>query len=364
MIKLLRNPARREERRGYLISAYVGGNGGGKTACMIWDSIPALEAGRPVLSTVRILDYNNPRPCNDEMCADNPDRLDHFKMRPTPAGREAMIRNQKRLFLYGPTADLEPVERRSTGIHQAAHPLWIPWTTWEQLLTIEFGEVLADEMTGIAEARAAQSLPVAVVNQLQQLRRSDIPFRYTCPSWERADLSLRQPTQTVTLCKGRFKKVAPMEGDLERVVKIRRLLRWKTYDAQELTELTEGKRAELKAEVGDWYWGPGSPAWLAYDTFAPVLTVGFVTEAGRCHKCNGTRPVPKCMCGPTVGRNEAGSAGAPARRRASGEDGRTAAPDRCANRRTAQPDAPAAAELGMPEFPDTPTRVGDTALTH
>jgi len=316
VMRKFRNPEKRDARRAFLISAYVGGNGGGKTAAMVWDALPSLEAGRPVLSTVRILDYENPRPCDDELCQENPDRFDHFMMRPTPEGREAMIRNQKRIALFGPQADQELVDEVSTGVHGAPHPLWIPWTEWEQLLLMKFGEVLADEITGILESRGSQSMPIAIINHLQQLRRADIPFRYTSPAWERADLSLRQPTQTVTVCRGMLRTDAPQDGEMERVVKARRLFRWKTYDAMQLTEMTEGKRGELRPEVADWHWGPGSPAWAAYDTFAPVLTVGYVTESGRCHKCNGTRPTPKCSCGPSDAGKAAQATGAAARRRA------------------------------------------------
>ncbi|MEV5004017.1 hypothetical protein [Nocardioides sp. LML1-1-1.1] len=317
VMKMFRNTEKRDRRRAYLVCAYVGANGGGKTAAMVWDALPSLEAGRPVLSTVRILDYENPRQCDDEMCQENPDRFDHFMMRPTDAGREAMIRNQKRMALFGPNADLEHVEEVSTGVHRAPHPLWIPWVEWQQLLDMRFGEVLADEITGIAEARGSQTMPFAIINHLQQLRRADIPFRYTSPAWDRADLSLRQPTQTVTVCKGSWSTDAPQDGDMQRVIRARRMFKWRTYDAMELTELTEGKRTELTPEVKDRHWGPGSPAFAAYDTFAPVLTVGFVTESGRCHKCNGTRPTPKCSCAPrTYGAPEQAPDGAPARRRA------------------------------------------------
>ena len=301
MIKGLRNDVKRARRRSYGITAYTGANGGGKTAAMVWDALPSLEAGRPILSTVRILDYENPRECDDPECAANPDRLGHIMRVPTEEGRKAEVRNQRALFFHGPYARLEPVEMRDVGVHQAAHPLWIPWTNWQQLLDFNFGEVLADEMTGIAESRQAASLPTMVLNHLQQLRRADIPFRYTCPAWERADLSLRQPTQSVTVCRGFLKREAPMHGDQARLWRAARLFKWRTYDAQGLTELTEGKRGELTPEVSDWHWGPGSPAWSAYDTFAPVLQVGTVSESGRCHRCGGTRKAPVCSCEPSHG---------------------------------------------------------------
>lgn len=282
---------------------------------MVSDAIPDLEAGRPVLSTVRILDYDNPRDCDDERCMENPDRLAHFRMVPTEEGRQAEIRNAKRLFFDGENATLEPVERVSLGVHAAAHPLWIPWTRWDQLLSFNFGRVMADEMTGIASSRDSQTLPSEVLNHLQQLRRADIPFAYTCPDWARADKSLREPTQAVTVCTGFFATEAPMQGDMERVWKARRLFKWQTYDARTLDELTEGRRNDLGAEVVEWHWGPDSHAFSSYDTFAPVLTVGTVSESGRCFRCGGNRRPSPCKCSDHHAHDEPADGGAPAAKR-------------------------------------------------
>lgn len=292
----LQNPKKRSRRRGFMISAYVGANGGGKTAAMVWDSIPDLEAGRPILSTVRIQDYANPRPCDDDECASNPSRLGHFKLQPTEDGRKTAIANAKRLFFEGDTARQDAIEMEVVGVHQAAHDLWIPWSRWDQLLKFNFGRVLADEMTGIASSRESMTLPSEVLNMLQQLRRDDIPFGYTCPDWARADKGLREPTQAVTVCKGFFPKEAPSLGDQQRVVRARRLFKWLTYDARALDQLTEGKRNELSPEVADWHWGPSSIAFQAYDTFAPVLRVGTTTESGKCFRCGGRRKTTYCSC--------------------------------------------------------------------
>ena len=97
-------------RRGYPIHAYLGtGNGSGKTLLMVHDSLPSLEAGRPVLSTVRLLDYKNPRQCDDPTCT--------FPGHPN---------------------------------HQAAHPLYIPFKDYQQLLDARDCDVLMDEVTGVA----------------------------------------------------------------------------------------------------------------------------------------------------------------------------------------------------------------------
>ena len=53
----------RRIRRGYAVKFYSGRNGTGKSLCAVWDTMPDLDMGRTVLSTVRLLDYANPRPC-------------------------------------------------------------------------------------------------------------------------------------------------------------------------------------------------------------------------------------------------------------------------------------------------------------
>jgi len=322
-----KHPVKRSRRRAFGITAYTGANGGGKSAAMVADAIPDLVAGRPVLSTVRILDWENPRECDDERCMENPDRLDHFRMRPTLAGREAEKRNGRRLFFDGPGAVLEPVEMESRGVHPAAHEGWIPWERHDQLLLFNFGRVLADEMTGVFSSRESQSLPSEVLNHLQQLRRVDTPFAYTCPDWARTDKSLREPTQSVTVCTGYWSTTLQIEGEEDRQWKPRRMFKWSTFDARTLDELTEGRRQDLDTEVTEWHWGPDSLAFKAYDTFAPVLQVGTLTESGNCFRCGGSRPRPKCGCHSSPAVDQAADGGAPsgaAKRAARGAGSRRA----------------------------------------
>jgi hypothetical protein len=306
---MLHNVKKRQRRRSWGITAYVGANGGGKTAAMVWDSLPDLEDGRPVLSTVRIQDYLNPRECDDRECLENADRLGHYVTMPTAEGRKTEVSNAKRLFFEGESAVLEPVEREVIGVHQAAHPLWIPWSRWDQLLRFNFGRVLADEMTGIASSRDSMTLPSEVLNHLQQLRRNDIPFAYTCPDWARADKSLREPTQAVVVCTGYMPRVAPSLGGVERVWRARRLFRWQCYEARNLDALTEGHKTDHGAEVSDWHWGPSSPAFAAYDTFAPVLQVGTTVKSGRCFRCGGKRKEVYCGCADHAGVSDSGERG-------------------------------------------------------
>ncbi|TNY34423.1 hypothetical protein EIO00_23895, partial [Thermomonospora catenispora] len=100
-------------RRTHPIRGYFGLNGSGKSWAMVHDAIPDLEAGRPCLSTVRILDYTNPRRCEltQETCDD---------------------------WEAHTSVDMEG---RPVG-HGHPHPLWIPLTEWSQVLEFKGGPVL------------------------------------------------------------------------------------------------------------------------------------------------------------------------------------------------------------------------------
>lgn len=249
---MLSNGKRREVRRTLPIHGYVGANGGGKSAAMVWDTLPTLLAGYPVLSTVRLLDFENPRPCDDPAC----NSADHEK-------------------------------------HMAAHPLWQPLVEWEQLLEARDCDVLLDEVTGVASSRESASMPAPVANKLVQLRRADVIVRWSAPNWARADKIIRECSQGVTYCRGYLAKEHAEGG---RRWRNRRLFKWSTYDAADFEDFTSGKREALKAMQVDLHWGPGSPAFTAYDTLDAVLTVGTVTDSGRCYRCGGRRSVPACRC--------------------------------------------------------------------
>jgi hypothetical protein len=219
-----------------------------------------------VLSTVRLLDYVNPRDC--EGCE--------------LPGHEAG--------------------------HRQAHPLWVPFTEWTQLLEFRFGDVIMDEVTGVASSRDSHAMPTMVANQLVQLRRRDVVLRWTAPNWARADKIIRECSQAVTFCQGRLPvSVQTGEDEEDRLWRARRLFVWKTYDAADFEDFTTGKREQLQPSTHDLYWGPGSPTFDAYDTFDSVMTIGTVSDSGRCANCGGRRTAPACSC-PDYQHRKRGSA--------------------------------------------------------
>lgn len=242
------------KRRSAAIRAYVGANGNGKSLAMVNDILPSLDAGRPVLSNVRLLDFRNPRPCDDPSCrSDNHSR------------------------------------------HMAAHPLYVPLLDYSQLLEWRHGDVLLDEVTGIASSRESSSLPVQVVNLLVQLRRRDVTLSWTAPAWARADKVLREVSQSVVHCRG-FLPTTRSTDDGTRTWKDRRLFWWRAYDANSFEDFTQGKREKLRPSPVQLFWRPGSPAERAYDTLDAVSALGWAMESGLCIACGGRRSVPRCSC--------------------------------------------------------------------
>jgi hypothetical protein len=273
---MFKNTRKRAMRRGWPILGYVGPNGSGKSAGMVWDTMPSLEAGRRVLSTVRLLDFQNPREC--EGCDD----LGHVRPVFAPA--------------LGPVPYEGGVYPRAIvgeTIHAAAHPLYDPFTDWQQLLDAENCDVLMDEVTGVGSSRESQSMPAPVANKLVQLRRADVVVRWSAPAWARADKIIRECSQAVVFSQGYMPKAS---GDEDRMWRNRRMFKWATYDAADFEEFTAGKREQLGAMQTDWHWGPGSPVFGAYDTYDAVSSIGSVTDTGSCYRCGGTRRRPKCSC--------------------------------------------------------------------
>lgn len=255
----------RLRRRSLPIHFYTGRNGAGKSLAAVFDTMPTLDAGRPVLSTVRLLDYTDPRDC---VTADGCDRPEWH-------------------------------DPDNAIAHRVAHPLYVPFTRWEQLLAWSSGDVLMDEVTGVADSNEGAALPAAVGNFLAQMRRADVAVRITGLSWIRANKRLREAVVAVTRCRASLPVRMPENPtERDRVWRPRRLAKWVTYDAQELPmdDHTEHAYEEASVLAKARHWIPTSAALAAYDTYAPVLSIGTVTDAGRCAHCGGNRRAPECSC--------------------------------------------------------------------
>lgn len=244
----------RSRRNGFPIHGYTGSNGGGKTMCAVFDSLPTLAAGRPVVSTCRILDPTTGKP----------------------------------------------------------HPLWVPLDDFRLLLELEHCDVILDEVTGVASSRDAMGLPSAVLNHLMQLRKADVTLRWTTPNWRRADTGIREVTQGLTTCIGLMPTtvVTSSEDGLERRWRPRRLFSWKTYDARNFDEWSSAKErsnmrsVRLRPVARQLLWGPGAPVRDFYDTYEHALTLGVVSERGLCMHCGASRPAPRCRCDGTETKDE------------------------------------------------------------
>jgi hypothetical protein len=250
----------RLKRRSYPIHGYVGPNGTGKSAIMVYDTMLSLMVGRPVLSTVRLLDWTNPRLCELEM-RDCDDKIGHL------AG------------------------------HKHAHPLYVKFTDYQQLLDWRDGDVLMDEVTGLASSRESKSMPVQVANYLVQLRRRNVALRWSAPAWGRADIIIREVSQGVTLMSAAMPKRAPATDDgMPRLWHQRRLFTARTYDPVNMDEFEAHRADGIPHDVIAFYWGPGSAMFDAYDTLDAVTSLGWANESGMCMHCGGKRTLPKCSC--------------------------------------------------------------------
>jgi len=149
--------------------------------------------------------------------------------------------------------------------------------------------------------------------------------RITGLNFVRANKRIRESVSAVTRCQSSLPVTAYHEDGSAKLWRTRRLAKWVTYDAQSLPmdDITDG--AYLKADklASGRHWIPTSLALKAYDTFAPVLSVGTVTDSGRCAVCGGNRRAPECSCHDYQSTK--------AERKAAGVQARSAAPRRPVN---------------------------------
>jgi hypothetical protein len=189
-------------RRSVPITGYVGLNGNGKSFAMIRDTLPDIRAGVPILSTVGILD---PWTGND----------------------------------YAGYTRLQ---------------------SWSQVEEFRAGVLLLDEVLNVADARDG-GMPKHIRRHLAQFRRAGTRVGWTGIDFDNADKRVRQITQAVVVCRGRFKK---LDGPGEVTMWApNRMFVLTTFDAQTIQRaedsamLTEDQHKRRKARVlsREFVWG-------------------------------------------------------------------------------------------------------------
>jgi hypothetical protein len=275
----------RLKRRGLPIHIYVGPNGHGKSLLATYDTLPDLDFGRPVLSTVRLLDFRNPRDCQGGRYCDDPENH--------------LIR--KRRVTLVEHSDGPPTVEFSTftdgELHKAPHPYYVPLRSYRQLMDWRDGTVFFDEATGGLSSRQTLTTPPEIQNLLMQLRRRNVTLRITAPTWNRIDVLVREVAQGVTLVEGHIgkrRKVA--EGEAPILWKDRRFFIARTYDPLMFDEFDHRRAVGVVPEISQWLWRPGALTERAFDTRDSVSSVGAVDMNGSCVSCGGRRALVKCSC--------------------------------------------------------------------
>lgn len=266
-------------RRTIPIVGYIGANGSGKSMLAVQDCLQSLDAGRPVLSSARLIDPDVDEPCDDDACT--------FALHPD---------------------------------HPKAHPLWRPLTSWQDVIDAEGCDVLLDEVTGIASSRESRALPQEVADKLMQLRRADVCLRWTAPSWARADVLMREVTQAAVLCTGLRRR--PVEGN--RSWRASTIIWSRIVDARDLDELTQAQRIgtarqPLSVLGRSLQLVSRTDARHAYKTMDSVSAISSAWT-GSCLACGGRRAQPRCECGDSGALGRQPSAGTPRPLRAVGSD--------------------------------------------
>lgn len=208
--------------------------------------------------------------------------------------------------------------------------LYVPLTSWRQIVDLSGCALVLDEITSVLPSRQAMSLPPQLGRILNQLRKGDVWLGWTAPSWMRADVLLREVTQAVTDCRGRFPDGFAREvstDDLRWLPKAlrdedgrrvrwekgwppNRLFFWATYRGWDFDEFTFHASKDVKPVSVQRYWRTKHVAHLAYDTLEGVGLLDHLDDVGLCVVCGGSRSRPKCKCDATEAPGVRGDVGA------------------------------------------------------
>lgn len=283
------------------IVAFVGGNGGGKSLAAVYAVLPTLRGLAWDCANPDHLHTHGTSCAARRFLSTEPSEVCdcETEWRMTIDGQVVTVVAEGGAVM-GHRRVLSTVALRDLTDPLLPSPYYDRLRSFVQLLGVEHADVLMDEVTGIASARASMSLPAQVENLIQQLRRRDARLLWTTPDYGNADLRIRSVTRGVVLCRGRFsitRRGAWVQS---------RLFRWSMYDASEFDRFTAGKREKLTPSARQSFWRPGHVAERAYDSNAAVTQLGAAAEGGMCFSCGGSRSRAKCSCPPDPERLPAG----------------------------------------------------------
>ena len=252
-------------RRAMEIRAYVGPNGSFKSATAVMDLIPTL---RGVIWK-----------------CDEPDHM-HTKLGVFSGYR--LVLSTVKICVPGTNGEVD-------------HPLYRRLDDWRMFMGAEHCDLLLDEVTGIANSRDSMSLPRQVQVKLDQLRKADCTMSFTAPSFQRADATLRTTARGITDCRGYFS--VHDKGETVSAWQRRRLARVRTFSAFDMEEFSAGagrqdkkKQYRLRAEIRQYWWGPGSEVFESYSSKGAVARLGQTSDTGMCLDCGGRRTAARCSC--------------------------------------------------------------------
>lgn len=247
----------RTRRRASEIHAYDGPNGSGKTAAMVFDTLPTLAG--------------------DKWYCEVPDH------RHTQQG---IVEGERYVLANLDLFDAETGE---------LHPRAVRLTNWQQILTAEHCDILFDEVMGVASARDNQGLPGEVAMLLQKLRHFDIVLRFTTPRFGAAHIDLRGVVKAVTSCRSFLAKRGTSSAWAPN-----QLFNWRTFSTEDFEDQApsahQRDRNRVRAKIVAWVWGPGSLMFASYDTLGVVSVLAKTLPSGSCSHCGGRRKVQMCAC--------------------------------------------------------------------
>lgn len=232
------------QRARYAIHAFIGENGSGKTNLMMRQALRALKRGQTVISTVPI--YSD----------------------------------------------------KAAGV---LHPNYVAFDSWKVLKDARNCVIVMDEMTGVANARDTAALPAEIQLILNQLRKRKIKVYWSSPAWEDAQVQIRRVTRAVTLCVGSWSDKAAYRSaseensdEFDEAWIPNRLFHAQTYRKGITSDFKLARHQE--PDVEEWYWGPGSESFDAYDTNEETTRLQEAGDAGQCLECFGSRRRDECIC--------------------------------------------------------------------